>query len=108
MAFDNNTNRGRVTRILETLILIDKSADSNEAGEVEVRAMLDPLYQKLGIVSEEKPGAEPEPKGRIGSSAPPWASVMDMANEADLKDLSSALIIYHHRLTEEVFQAPAP
>jgi len=107
MALDHATNRGRVTKILNTLALIDKSATSNDAEEQEVTDLLAPLYQKLGITqaepSEER--APTSPEGRIGTTAPPWVSVMDMANEANLKDLTRAMGIYMHRLSEEVFNS---
>lgn len=102
MAFDNATNRGRVTKVIEILGLIEKSATSNDTSDEEVREILDPLYRHLKIAREEKPEPVPEPKGRTGCTAPPWASVMDMAREAKLKDLSSAMLIFLDRMEEEL------
>lgn len=102
MAFTNKTNQNRVTKILETLDLIEKSARSNQASQEEMDQLLAPLHERFGLVPSAEPEPEPEPKGRVGASAPPWASVMDMAREAPLKDLTRALGIFMNRLDEEV------
>lgn len=102
MAFDNSTNHGRVKKILDTLALIEKSAASNDVGQEEIDKMLEPLYEHLG--QGKPPPVEVEaPKGRIGVSAPPWASVLDMSKEADLRDLRGALAVFLTRIDDEIF-----
>ncbi|MFK7882347.1 hypothetical protein [Roseobacter sp.] len=47
MAFENNTNLGRVEKMIETLHLIEKSATANRATEAQIRATLAPLIEAL-------------------------------------------------------------
>lgn len=106
--FNNPTNETRVLRMAETLGLIEKSAKSNRATPEEVAELLRPLLDELrdlGVLdtapSREAP-PEPSPRGRVGASAPTWASVIDMAREAPLKDLSNAVAVFLTRLEEEL------
>ena len=47
MAFENDTNTGRVRKMIETFALIQKSALSNQADSEVVQAMLGPLIDTL-------------------------------------------------------------
>ena len=47
MPFQNDTNHGRVQKIMEILGLLAKSADSNNASMDEIRELLKPLLDGL-------------------------------------------------------------
>ena len=104
MAFDNDTNRGRVQKMVDTLDLLRKSAQSNRVEPAEVSGMLRPVSDKLAgmcieVVTEV---AQTKPrKGAWGASAPQWASVHDMAVSADLDDLGGAMIVYLERCADD-------
>lgn len=47
MAFENNTNLGRVDKMIETLRLIEKSAIKNRATDAQIKAVMMPLIEVL-------------------------------------------------------------
>ena len=104
MAFENKTNAGRVEKAREFVALVLKSAEANSTTKRDVALMLGPLLKDLEpYLSSERP--EPvveEKKGRVGVTAPQWASVRDMAQEASLKDLTSALAVYLSRIDDHL------
>ncbi|MCZ4354144.1 hypothetical protein O4H61_16620 [Roseovarius aestuarii] len=56
MAFENDTNRGRVLKMVETLQLILKSAQSNRAEDTDIQNLLRPLTDELaGLVVAAAP-----------------------------------------------------
>jgi len=66
-------NRDRPTKIVDMLRVIDASARSNKATHEEVRALLQPVYEKLGDgarttapVPQTPPPAAPEAPARPG------------------------------------------
>ena len=86
--------------------LYAKVDELSEKFEVPVREYLEPREEK-----REEPQYVPgtvftavEPSeninGRVGATAPPWASVVDMAREAKLVDLSGAMCIYMDRMSD--------
>lgn len=105
MAFENDTNRGRVLKMVETLQLILKSAQSNRAEVTDIQDMLRPLTDELaGLVVAAAPtvaqDVRQEQRGSWTGKAPQWASVHDMAEQADLKDLTVAMAVYLNRIDE--------
>ena len=102
MAFDNPTNHGRVAKIGETLALILKSAASNNATEDEIAQMLAPVAHEVAKYSESPSEAPERPAGagNWGVTAPTWASIHDMAENAPLKDLTAAMAVYLNRIDE--------
>lgn len=105
MAFENDTNRGRVKKMVETLALIVKSAESNRASGGDVADMLRPLTDALAAHGAESTPANAAPnaseqRGSWTGNAPQWASVHDMAEQADLKDLTVAMAVYLNRIDE--------
>ena len=113
MAFENRTNEVRVRKMLETLDLIEKSAKSNKASEMAIGFALEPVFRRLlqmapglqsGAVATEQPATAPEAaaRGRTGVTAPQWASVRDMAQEASLSDLTYAMAVYINRIDEHL------
>ncbi len=100
MAFQNDTNRGRVQKMVETLALIGKSAAANRASNDDMADMLRPLTDALashGVIVSQPAG---EQRGSWTGKAPQWASVHDMAEQADLKDLTYAMAVYLNRIDE--------
>lgn len=55
MSFDNETNHGRVSKILDFLDLIEKSALSNQASVAEIREMLQPVLDRLDLAAALDP-----------------------------------------------------
>lgn len=105
MAFENDTNKGRVAKIVATLDLLRNSAKSNEADAAAVTNMLKPVSGKLaemGVAAVQAArNVQQDRKGAWGASAPQWASVHDMAISADLDDLGGAMIVYLERCADE-------
>jgi len=100
----NETNAKRVEKMMDTLKLIGKSAKSNKATADDLAELLTPLIRKLRpLMGAASPAGQQEPahtSGRVGSTAPQWASVQDMAREASLKDLTGAMAVYLNRIDE--------
>jgi len=69
MAFENDTNLGRVQKMIETLQLVLKSAQSNRADGEVIRDMLRPLTDELtGLgASAPRPVAEQSSTEQKGS-----------------------------------------
>ena len=63
MAFQNETNKGRVTKMVDSLHLILKSAQANRAGDHDIVAMLRPLTDELAALglAADMPAAAPAP-----------------------------------------------
>ena len=72
MAFEHDTNLGRVQKMIETLQLIVKSAHSNRADDEAIRDMLRPLTDEMAApgANVPRPVAEPSRKDR-GPAKPP-------------------------------------
>ncbi len=122
--FQNQTNRTRVQKMTEILDLIEKSAISNKAPVDEIREMLQPLLERLDLdqqspseILEEvllekrvvteirdgnvagamalQEGGFPNPGTHLAVN-----TIRNLAEKADLKDLTIALAIYLDRINE--------
>ena len=107
MAFENDTNTGRVLKLVEALALIEKSAKSNRADNAAIVAMVRPLSEALAELtgtSAATSSAAPMLPGvtiRAGTTrVPRWASVREMAETANLSDLTVAMAVYLNRIDE--------
>lgn len=78
----------------EFLGLILKSAESNKTGGDEVAALLSPLLADLSPFMTVKSSSNPK--------APSWFTVRQMAQEASLKDLTTAMAVYLNRIDEHL------
>ena len=94
MAFENDTNTGRVQKMIETFALIQKSALSNRVDAGALQAMMRPLTDALttaGVVGAGVPVLEdqntPAPTLTAGQRA-----AMHLADRASLRDLTAALL----------------
>lgn len=105
--FFNDTNQGRIVRAVEALELIEKSALSNKAKPEEIADMLRPVRARITRMQGGAAGPldlhpdqadQPPPQGGQGTA--PWSDVQDMAQQAELHDLTGAMAIYLDRLTE--------
>ena len=105
MAFANDTNRGRVQRILDLLGLIEKSAQSNRAAQEDLAEMLAPLTERLTSADLLTP-EPPEVARRSTTRVPQWATIRQMAEEAPLHDLTVALAVYMNRVDEALSERP--
>lgn len=101
MAFDTKTNHGRVSKMIEFLDLIEKSAQSNGSSDAEFQTMLKPLLDRLPTPITEVSAEPKEEKKRVGVTAPTWASVTDMARQCSLEDLTGAMAVYLNRIDQE-------
>ena len=93
MAFENDTNRGRVLKVLDTLALIEKSAESNRASPEALAVMLKPLTDRLAGLGLAGQAAE-APAPAVDTAAPLTAgqrAAQELADRASLRELLAAL-----------------
>ena len=92
MAFQNETNKGRVTKMVDTLHLILKSAQANRAEDHEIVAMLRPLTDELaGLgLAADMPAAAPAPATSALTAGE--RAALHLADRASLLDLIAALM----------------
>ena len=94
MAFENDTNAGRVQKMIETLALIQNSALSNRADADALKTMMRSLIEALtamGVVGAAVHAPEdqdtPAPALTAGQRA-----ALHLADHASLRDLTAALL----------------
>lgn len=102
-------NEPRAARMLETLQMIEKSANSARIDQDEVRMMLTPVFSALGkhktLQAPMPPIPTPvQPKGTYaaGSNAPRWAHMKDMIEDLSKQELVDALGFIATKLDEEI------
>ena len=94
MAFENDTNTGRVQKMVETFALIQKSALSNRVDADAQKAMMRPLIEALtaaGVVG----AAVSAPEGQetpIAALSAGQRAALHLADRASLRDLIAALL----------------
>lgn len=71
MPFQNDTNHGRVQKIIEILGLIEKSATSNNVSMEEVTELLKPLLDGLAPFLPQGNQEAPEPAQKVSSAGNP-------------------------------------
>ena len=95
MAFENDTNAGRVQKMIETFGLIEKSDQSNRADDHALQAMMRPLTEALGTAGVINATAE-GPTEAIGPATPDLTAgeraALHLADRASLRDLTAALL----------------
>lgn len=102
MSFHGVQNDGRVRKIVELLDLIQKSARSNRVGADDEQAMLKPVFDKLSEMGWHIATGATNPDTKGGQKDAPWFTVYQMAQEADLKDLTRAMAVYLNRIDGEL------
>ncbi|MEO1346713.1 MAG: hypothetical protein AAFV74_21425 [Pseudomonadota bacterium] len=94
MAFENDTNTGRVQKMVETFALIEKSALSNRVDANALQAMMRPLIEALtaaGVVGAGVPAPEGQDKTTAALTSGQRAA-LHLADRASLRDLTAALL----------------
>lgn len=91
-------NAPRVEKMRAMLETVYKSARSNKAEDAQVADLLRPLIEELPMETEAVVSAPPQQTTNTGSRAPLWATVREMAEKADLRDLTVALGVFHDRV----------
>ena len=118
MTFFNDTNKGRVQKIMEILALISKSGNSNGADREHYQDLLEPVIQAMAELSpavgdlHDTPAPEPDQqKARshpmsLGEKhvAPQWVDVRDMARNAPLNELGAAMYVFLDRVDQELLE----
>lgn len=100
--FTNSTNQGRVTKIVETVNLLWKSAASNQASSEEVWALMEPALTAISdLLGTEEPD-KPEPAPQTTQEAPRYIQIREMAQEAPLKELTMAMAVFINRIEDEL------
>lgn len=98
MAFQNDTNKGRVQKIMEILDLIEKSANSNRASVEERLALLEPVLDKLAL--------GPDPAAPVYVDAPQATAVRvtlsDLVDRAPVNMLPSFVALAMTRIEDEL------
>jgi hypothetical protein len=112
MSFHNQTNSGRVQKIVDTLQLIQKSGVSNGIDREDMWNMLEPALNLMGEMLGEEP-QKPEPveqedttqvtqQAAESTKAPEWVRLREMLQKAPLKDLSVAMAVIMSRFDDEL------
>jgi hypothetical protein len=104
--FAGPQNESRVRKIIEALDNIHSSARANKVGPDEERAMLTPVFKKLGEMGMS--GAEPVVRTPRSQTPPQWETVRVMAQQATLQDLTYAMAVYLSRIHDELYKNPNP
>ncbi|WP_420013164.1 hypothetical protein [Tateyamaria sp.] len=94
MAFENDTNTGRVQKMVETFALIQKSALSNRVDADALQEMMRPLIEALtaaGVVGAGVPAPEGQGTPTAALTAGQRAA-LHLADRASLRDLTAALL----------------
>ena len=94
MAFQNDTNAGRVQKMVETFALIQKSALSNRVDADALKAMMRPLIEALTAAGTVGAGL-PDPEAHDTPAAALTAgqrAALHLADRASLRDLTAALL----------------
>ncbi|MEP2031610.1 MAG: hypothetical protein ABJI96_23210 [Paracoccaceae bacterium] len=94
MAFENDTNAGRVQKMVEIFGLIQKSALSNCTDDAALQAMMRPLIEALtraDVVGGSVDAPEGNDTPSTALTAGEWAA-LHLANRASLRDLTAALL----------------
>ncbi|WP_299085887.1 hypothetical protein [uncultured Ruegeria sp.] len=106
MAFQNDTNSGRVKKMVDTLRFIVKSAASNSADTDALADMLRPLTDELaglGVLTGSNLMTEPQSPEIAALTADQRAALI-LADQASLRELVASLIgrldAHAHRLEE--------
>ncbi|WP_298938002.1 hypothetical protein [uncultured Ruegeria sp.] len=106
MAFQNDTNTGRVKKMVDTLRLIVKSATSNSADTDALADMLRPLTDELaglGVLPPAGQMTESQPP-KVAAQAAGQRAALILADQASLRELMASLIgrldAHAHRLEE--------
>ena len=111
MAFQNDTNAGRVEKMIDTLRLIEKSATANRASPAEIASLIAPLLTALTpyLPSEAAASSQPTGTAKDHLTAGERAGLL-LADGASLRQLVAALIgrldAMEHRLTDDAGDAP--
>lgn len=90
MAFQNNTNTGRVQKMIGTFGLIQKSALSNRADDHALQDMMTPLVEALSradVIAVSSTGDTATARLTSGERA-----ALHLADRASLRDLTAALL----------------
>jgi len=102
MSFHGVQNDGRARKIVETLDLIHKSARSNRVGADDEYAVLKPVFDKLSEMGWHIVTSASEPESKGTRKEAPWFTVYQMAQEAELTDLTRAMAVYLNRIDEKL------
>ena len=103
MAFQNLYNTSRVEKIVSIVALIETSANSNAATSEEIWELLSPALDALSALcgaETSAPTEAPVAAPVATTKAHPWHTVKQMAEEADLKDLTLAMAVYLNRIDD--------
>ncbi|WP_187431443.1 hypothetical protein ROLI_048080 (plasmid) [Roseobacter fucihabitans] len=94
MAFENNTNLGRVDKMIETPHLIEKSTTANRATNAQIKAVLTPLMEALGSCSQDDDALDTAsvPPMPVTSLTAGERAALHLADKASIRGLTSALL----------------
>ena len=106
-SLENPTNLKRVNNIVEIVGLIEKSAKSNKASQTELWALLTPAVDAISQLcgdqpadSSEAPVEAPTPSPAPTHKPSRWADIHDLAENASLLDLTTAMAVFLNRIDE--------
>ena len=113
--FRTPTNVGRIDKMISIVGLLAASAGSNKATDEELAELFEPLLvqlRSLNLLDAAPARLDTTAPARGGCSAPPapthkpsnWATIHDMAQNAPLADLTTAMAVFLNRLDEELNQ----
>lgn len=123
--FFTPTNNGRITKMVDTVGMLAKSAASNKASTEDINTMFEPLIaamQEMGVEvsydfdDDQAPAPQAErvaPDGTAREASvnthakseykPLWKSVQEMAEVAPMVELGQAVIVYAKRIEDSLF-----
>jgi len=113
MTLFTGTNEKRVQKIIEIIDLLAKSVEANNATTDDIWKLMEPAINHIGAFlacdtpvdyGDEAPVEPVKSEHNPDSVEPTRITILNLANEAPLKDLSTAVSVYLHRVEEELIQ----
>ncbi|WP_227272035.1 hypothetical protein [Roseobacter weihaiensis] len=94
MAFQNDTNTGRVQKMIDLLAHLKKSAGVNGASDAELAEMLKPLTGELAVFTDATSDQPSEDRQfpELAQLKPGQRAALILADQASLRELIAALM----------------
>lgn len=102
MTIQNQTNQGRVDKIVDTVTLIKKSATSNEASTDDIWELMEPALDAMADLCQAEASTPPSPSP-TSSQSNLWSDIREMVATLDPDQLTLTVSLCMARIDEIIF-----